>query len=105
MSSNVGVLAHNQPLTGKANTHVDRDVAYELLRRMVAEPITHKLIRMFPPESVFPAIRMFSGRKIYVPEKLPPREVPGCWFQLPQSDTWKREHRTVTFLEKVTACV
>jgi len=32
----------------------------------------------------------------YIPDKMPPREVPGVFFQPPQSDTWKIQHRTVT---------
>lgn len=34
-------------------------------------------------------------RALYIPEKLPPREVPNCYFQLPKSDTWRLAHRTV----------
>lgn len=30
--------------------------------------------------------------------KLPPREVPGVYFQLPQSEQWRKDHRTVTFM-------
>lgn len=29
---------------------------------------------------------------------MPPREIPGVFFQEPQSATWRRDHRTVTFL-------
>jgi hypothetical protein len=38
--------------------------------------------------------------KVYIPAgTLPPREVPGCWFEMPQSDQWKLDHRKVTFME------
>jgi len=38
-------------------------------------------------------------KRWYVPDRMPPREVPGVFFQIPQSDQWKRDHRTVTFME------
>jgi len=33
--------------------------------------------------------------------KLPPREIPGVFFRPPQSDRWRMEHRTVTFMPRV----
>lgn len=35
----------------------------------------------------------------YIPEVLPPREVPGVYFQEPQSAQWREAHRMVQFLE------
>lgn len=46
------------------------------------------------------AVRRRGGSRHYVPVKMPPREVPGCYFQPPQSDAWRRDHRTVTFLPR-----
>lgn len=34
------------------------------------------------------------ARSTYIPEKMPPREVPGVFFEEPKSATWRREHRT-----------
>jgi len=39
------------------------------------------------------------AKSSYIPDKMPPREVPGCWYQLPQSPTWREQHRRVSFLE------
>lgn len=33
-------------------------------------------------------------RFTYIPDKLPPMEVPGVYFQEPQSDQWRKEHRS-----------
>jgi hypothetical protein len=81
----VSVLAHNQALGTPASTRVTADVAEELVRRLICERITRKLIRMLAPESVFRAPRADVPAAIadYVLEKLPPREVSGCVFRGP----------------------
>lgn len=33
----------------------------------------------------------------YVPEHMPPAEVGGCHFEEPKSDTWRQQHRSVSF--------
>lgn len=33
-----------------------------------------------------------------VGQGLPPREVENCWFEQPRSDTWRLQHRMVSFL-------
>jgi hypothetical protein len=82
----VSVLAHNQALGTPASTRVTADVAEELVRRLICERITRKLIRMLAPESVFRAPRADVPAAIadFVPEKLPPREVSGCVFRGPR---------------------
>jgi hypothetical protein len=82
----VSVLAHNQALGTPASTRVPADVAEELVRRLVCEKISQKLIRMLAPESVFRAPRAEQPIAIAncVPEKLPPREVSGCVFRGPK---------------------
>jgi hypothetical protein len=60
-------------------------VADELVRRMAAEPIRQGLIRMLPPDSIFPVQAAFSQAPRYIPEKLPPAEVAGTYFQPPES--------------------
>jgi hypothetical protein len=79
----VSVLAHNQALGTPASTRVTADVAQELVRRMVCERITRKLIRMFPPASVFLAKRAQAPIANYSLKHLPPREVGGCVFRGP----------------------
>ena len=63
MSFNVGVLCHYQPLDSKPSTHLPKDVARELVRRMIAERISHKVIRMFEP-GTFNALK---GRAVRYP--------------------------------------
>jgi hypothetical protein len=67
---------------------VAADIADLLVQRMIAERISRKLIRMMPPNSVFGAAAKIALPQIqfrYVPEKLPPAEVEGAYFQQPES--------------------
>ena len=80
----VGVLAHNQPLSARAGTHIASGVAEDLVRRLAAERVSRKVIRMFAPESVF-LVKRETPIANYIPEKLPPREVSGCRFRGPVS--------------------
>ena len=100
MSSKVGVLAHNQPATAKARTHLPRDVAAELVQRMGAERLTSKLIRMFPPDSVFPLLKPAIGAHYYVPAKLPPAELPGIYFSGP-TPPWLAQSANVSFFRQM----
>ncbi len=102
MSSQVGVLAHYQPSDVKPSCHISRAIAKEMLRRLMAEPLTAKVIRMFPPDSIFPVLKPLhpSVSPFHAAEPLPPRDVPGVFFQRPQSEAWLLAHRTVTFMAK-----
>jgi hypothetical protein len=100
----VAVLAHYQPLDCHPGTSLPETVAEEMVQRMVAERISRKLIRMLPPDSVFPVANLCPQTRRYIPEKLPPREVNGTYFQPPRSNTWRLAHRTVTFLPKAETC-
>jgi hypothetical protein len=97
MPSNVGLLDYHQPITGKPIL-IPADVAEEMKRRLVAEKISKRLYRLFSPDSPFPQLKPSIFAQRFIPSKLPPREAPGCFFQLPQSDKWKRDHRTVNFM-------
>src|ERR1035437_4132654 len=101
VSANIGVLAHYQPLAVRPACHIPRAVAQEILRRLMAEPISAKVIRMFPPDSAFQFLKPLhpSASCLHAPESMPPRDVPGVFFQEPQSDTWRIQHRTVTFMQ------
>jgi hypothetical protein len=59
------------------------DRSWKEVKEMIRADVPERVIRWTVP--VMPA------------GKLPPREIPGCWFQLPQSDTWKLQHRMVSF--------
>jgi hypothetical protein len=82
--NDTGVLAHNQDGNVRASTFVPKDVADELVRRLICERISHKKIRMFPPKSVFLAERPNRPASYDLPEKLPPAEVENCKFIPPK---------------------
>jgi hypothetical protein len=88
---NVAVLSHHQPAGSRTGTFVPRDVADELVRRLAAERISAKVIRMMPPDSVFlPALELFllsDGSAVrYIPSQLPPAEIATCKFIPPRTD-------------------
>lgn len=82
---NTGVLAHYQSVEVRATTHVPREVADELVRRMICERVSNKLIRMFPPQSLYLAARSNRPPTYSTPERMPPREVGGCVFRGPKN--------------------
>ncbi len=92
----IAVLAHHQEAKSHRDTFVPRDIADLLVERMVAERLSQGLIRMFPPDSIFP-VQKFVTLPLPWDGKLPPRDVPGVYFQEPQSVRWQIEHRTVVF--------
>lgn len=95
MSAKVGFLAHYQPLGTKATTHIPRDIADDLVTRMIAERITQKVIRAFPPNTPFQRLNV-GGSTRYIPDRLPPAELECTRFQLPQTENWKEEHMPAT---------
>ena len=93
MAHRIAVLAHNQPVSATARTHVKREVAVMLVARLCAEQITQRVIRMFPPSSSFPSLKASQPDSFrYIPEELPAAEVSGCIFRLPNSPQWRELH-------------
>lgn len=85
---NIGVLAHYQPLGVRPTTHVPREAADDLVRRMICERISAKVIRMLPPESVCLAATRADRPAAYPVHDLPADdmpgdELPGIYFQDP----------------------
>lgn len=100
MPANIGVLDYHQASTEIPKTFIPSDVAAELVRRLIAEQLSRRVIRVFGPESPFPVLKAQAPpREFHSAGTLPPGEVPGCYFQLPQSHTWKEQHRTVSFMQ------
>ena len=92
--------AHQAP-TDQPNFRYPKSIALLMLRRGQADRIGPRLIKrrahcdyVKPPNP--DTTPQAAG-------KLPPREVPGCFWQPPQSDTWRLEHRTVTFMVPANA--
>ena|ERR1035441_6458078 len=91
----IGVLTEFQPESAIPKVFVSKNSAALMCRRLTHERLSRGLIR---------ALKLRAAHacdvvpRAYIPVKMPPREVPGCWFQLPQSDQWKIDHRTVSFL-------
>lgn len=52
---------------------------------MICERISRKLIRMFPPKSVFLAERPNRPASYSLPDRLPPAEVENCKFIPPRN--------------------
>jgi len=52
---------------------------------MVAERISHTLIRMFPRNSIFPVAEFYAETPHYIPETLPSGEIANCRFEPPAS--------------------
>ena len=103
MSQRVGILDHRQPSEAKPRTFVKKEIASLLVARMAAEQISQRVIRMFAPDSIYPVLKRPQSRFGYIPAKMPPREVPGVWFQKPQSDRWKIEHAPIMPSEQYCA--
>lgn len=91
MSTRIAVLDWHQPDQAKAHTFVPFETAQLLLRRMAAESISAKVIRMMPPGSVFtPALQIMLAPVRYVPMSFPPVEVENCRFVPAASDSRPR---------------
>ena len=83
----VRVLAHNQDeISARSATTLPANVADELVRRMVAERITQKVIRMLLLRiRSSPCAKFCAETKCYIPEKLPPVEIEGTYFDPPDA--------------------
>lgn len=91
----IGVLTETQiPSVDKASCFVSKNAAFRMIRQGTHERAGRGFIRKLLSRK----LNQPEGyRFAYIPEKMPPREVPNTYFQPPQSDTWRIQHRTVTF--------
>jgi hypothetical protein len=84
----IGVLAAYQQPCDRPRTFLGKDVAREMVRRMVAEQISAKLIRVFPDDSLFTVLKpLRPSDAAYVPAHYPPVEVECCKFVPPLNST------------------
>ncbi len=86
----VGVL---EPGATVVATHLKRSVALRLVRRGWAEIVTDFVIRRLSARATYSEPRYQPSR--YIPETMPPVDLPGIHFQEPTSDTWRIQHRSV----------
>lgn len=104
MARKIGVLDCHQPAHAQPSRFLKKTVASTLLRRNLAERLDYNLIRMRALRQetiILSAAQLQACRPNYIPVKMPPREVNGTWFQMPQSDQWKIQHRTVKFMPRM----
>ena len=93
------VLEHFQAIGEQARSHISKTKALLLVRRNEAERLGPRLIRRrrcLAQSAPLPH-KLHLPAKPYIPERMPPREVPNTYFQEPQSPTWRLAHRTVVF--------
>lgn len=79
--------------------HIRKTAALCLIRQGIAEIIAHRVIRRRTQRLIVHCSARVQTPVIYIPEKMPPREIPNTFFQEPQSYQWQLDHRTVTFIE------
>ena len=100
----------------RAVVMISKNEAMIMLRRGQADPVGPRLIRRRAAETLvqkpewsphdktpIPAGRLelfVGGKRVKILEPdggLAPREIPGVYFQPPQSLTWREQHRRVQF--------
>lgn len=107
----IGVLELHQPLESQPTHFVSKSLSLLFLNhfhsgRRAAERVNERVIRISAPITFAQLKGLLKARDImvlasgktfvksnYVPEKMPPVDLPGLRFQEPQSDTWKLQHR------------
>jgi hypothetical protein len=83
MAARIGILATNQDIQMEPRTYVKRSVAELLVRRLLAEWIGRRIIRMLTVVEPMKGSDV-QPRRPYIPEKLPPVELPGLHFEDPR---------------------
>ncbi len=98
MPQQIAVLSADQALDAVPALFVSLCKAKRMQRRGWADMITPTLYRRRTAKAHMPEEIILAWS--YIPEKMPSREVPGCFWQMPQNDQWKIQHRTVTFMPR-----
>jgi hypothetical protein len=87
VSAKSGILKPGQPLTAIPYRRVKKAVALLLLRRLIVEEIIAGVLYRERPISQtadIPLVRLVGPAKPYIPEQMPPREVPNVFFKPPE---------------------
>lgn len=111
MSSNAGVLAYYEKRASTPTQFIPRDVADVLVKRLIAERISNRVIRLLHPRSVFcakSAAQVFPQPFTFrsadpEPINLEACEIPGLRFLLDADRVarWRRVRRDAV----VSACM
>jgi hypothetical protein len=78
--------------------HLKKSAAEYLIRNLMADWIEEgvSLVRRTAKEIAnFKSIRIEGPIKQYIPERLPPVEVPQVRFREPETERWMQQHRSV----------
>jgi hypothetical protein len=92
MAKRIAVLDCHQSASDSPARYVKKTVGLMLVRRALAEQLSDNLIRMMVIQSAAHKAAEFRAISAYIPKVLPPRELPGVFWQAPQSDQWKIQH-------------
>jgi hypothetical protein len=93
VSAKIGVLKAGARADSQPYRWVKRAVSAFLLNKQICEAIAHNVIRERPIREVRDVHVAQTGLRLFIPEKMPPREIPNTWFQEPQSPSWRLAHR------------
>jgi hypothetical protein len=88
----VGFLAHDQSSCTKPKTFISKDDADLLVVEMVAEKISNKLIRAFPPDSPFRLLRSRSEMSDLPKISFGSGEISGTRYREPSDPAWQELH-------------
>jgi hypothetical protein len=91
MAQRTGVLGIHQSRTDQPQTFVKKTVAALLVRRLLAVEVTRNLIKLVESDGIRASC---AAPKAFIPEKMPPREVPGVFFQ-PPAKKWDEALRFI----------
>ena len=97
VSKNTGVLAHYQDRSARATDLIPSDVADQWVQCMAAERISRRIIRLLPPDSIYPRAQNFPQNHSYcepeTPLGLPSAEVHGLQFERPNPQSYAAARR------------
>ncbi len=89
----IGILAVAQPTTSTPTEFLPKHLAARLYRRGWLDKISKALYRRRATRDLQRAMGEIHVGTWYIPDKLPPLEVPNCIFREPESPTWRLQHR------------
>ena len=83
--SKIGVLEADQAVSDSPLLYETKSEAFRRVRRGWADKINDGLIRRRTTRAECVSFETVNLRSLYIPETLPPIEVPNCYFDAPPS--------------------